>query len=133
MTNYIIWLFFFVFSQTIKAQDKSIQVAAIYNWDWIRYMSTKGYPSDLDMELDCRDDYVYDECDVIVADTAAEYLYNMYNTTEKSFTFIYFAYTDVLGHTYGWCGEQYNDGLDVVDAQVIFQDIIFNGGGDQRR
>ncbi len=97
-----------------------MQVAAIYNWDWIRYMGTKGYPNDLDMELDCRDGYVYNVCDVKVADTSAEYLYNMYNTTEKSFTFIYFAYTDVLGHTYQCCQENYSRGLDVVDAQVFF-------------
>ncbi len=81
-------------------------------------MGTKGYPGNVDMELDCRDDKVYRICDETVTATAVEYLTNMYRTTQRSYTFIYFAYVDVLGHDHFWCSEQYNNGVAVVDEQV---------------
>ena len=64
----------------------------------------------------CRDGY--ELCDQEIADDASEYLFNMFNTTEKSYTFVYYGNIDGLGHTYEWCLTEYNAGIDVVDAQV---------------
>ena len=40
--------------QTLKAQDATIQTASLYDWSWVRWMSSKGYAGYIDKELDCR-------------------------------------------------------------------------------
>ena len=40
--------------QVIKSQDASIQTASIYDWYWMSYLSSKGYPGYVDKETDCR-------------------------------------------------------------------------------
>ena len=60
----------------------------------------------------------YKQCDIQIANEAAEYISNLYNTTDKSYSFIYFGEIDILGHNSTWCSAKYNDGMVVVDAQV---------------
>ncbi len=60
----------------------------------------------------------YAACDQIVADDTQEYLPNMFDTTEKSYSFVYFANIDVVGHEHGWCSQEQYDAIALVDNQV---------------
>lgn len=62
----------------------------------------------------------YELCDEMLTDAATKFLKNLLNATEKSYTFFYLGNVDSLGHNYQWCSSEYNDGVDVVDSQVMF-------------
>ena len=54
--------------QELKSRDSSIRTASLYDWNWIRYMSNRGYPGMVDFEVFGSGSY--EEADQYTADNA---------------------------------------------------------------
>ena len=54
----------------------------------------------------------------MVIQTAVDYITNLYNTTERSYTFIHIDSVDGAGHESGWCSDLYYEAVAEADWQV---------------
>ena len=80
--------------------------AFFYNWEELRDLSR---PDSLAFSYFCRGRTIgYDVANDIITNAASKYLEENYT----DFAFLYFGYTDAVGHKYGWMSDEYMEAID---------------------
>lgn len=105
-----------MFSQA-KSSDVTIRTAFFYSWYFMRFHSSFGAPGTLDKEMwmGGEETSILDEW---VFGNGTAYMKEMFGSTEKSLTFLYFDNTDVVGHRSGWCESEYLQAVDQIDIYI---------------
>ena len=86
-------------------------------------MASAAYPGRVDKEHFCPLTIIF--CDEASTYAARNYLKEVFESADKSYTFIYFGNVDEIGHTFGWGSSMYNWAVQQVDRQVgILLDTI---------
>ena len=86
--------------EVLKAAGK--KNAFFYNWEEIRDLSR---PDSLEFSYFQRGRSIgYDKANTIITDAAIDYL----TKNPIDFAFLYYGYTDMAGHNYGWMSPEYN-------------------------
>jgi hypothetical protein len=108
--------------QQIKSQDAGIRTASFTNWDWFWYVTSLGLPTALDYDHYCHD---YNTCDEELVNATADYLENVFRSSDSSYTFVYIGNVDGTGHSNGWCGPKYMAAVDEADRLVgLLMDVV---------
>lgn len=103
----------------IKSQRPEVHISYYYDWDWLAFLGNLSYPGSVDDEFLCVGPV--DDCDSAIYAKTMEWISRQqFNQTQLLFA--YFNGVDAMGHDYGWCTEEYEEEVGVIDQYL--QDII---------
>ncbi|CAH1797122.1 unnamed protein product [Owenia fusiformis] len=109
--------------EILKKQDSDFQTAYFFNWDWLQNLGNKGIPGGyIDYEVDVghfgKTPEDFKTVDEYVAGNATKYIKDTLKPKLKSYSFIHLVYVDEIGHLFGWCSQEYENAVGVIDNLV---------------
>ena len=104
----------------LKKQDKNIRTAAFHQWDWFQWLTISAATGSMDYDVYCEptEPVVKVQCDNDTIAVASEYIRDVLDAAERSYTFVYLMSMDEAGHGYSWCSDLYMEQMRIVDQLV---------------
>ena len=104
----------------LKKQDKNIRTAAFNQWDWFQWLTISATAGSMDYDVYCEppEPVVKIQCDNDTIAVASEYIRDVLDAADRSYTFVYLMSVDEAGHGYSWCSDEYMHQTRVVDQLV---------------
>jgi hypothetical protein len=107
--------------QEIKKNNKKLKNFAVYNWEFFLNFGNSITPDVLDEEV-----FKYTLVDYMDFSSSDKYEIELsLKLFQKDFNFffLYLGALDMAGHSYGWCGKEYIQRLNIINKQI---EILFN-------